>query len=227
MRAWVNGSRIGTDDDEERPGPRGWFSGPGGLLDRPLTSYYLVLGCSMLLLALGMVMVLSASSIRQYQYTGSAFTLFEKQALWVAIGLPLMWLAARMPPKVFRTLAYPLMLLSATALAVVLVPGLGQSVNGAQRWISFGGPFQLQPSEPAKLALILWGADLLARKEKLRQLTEWRQSADPAAARRRRPRHARHARQRPRHHAGAAHDLPGAAVGGRRAGPAVRRHGRS
>ena len=169
----------GHDEAEERSGPRGWFSGHAGLLDRPLTSYYLVLGCSMLLLALGMVMVLSASSIRQYQYTGSAFTLFEKQALWVAIGLPLMWLAARMPARVFRTLAYPLMLLSALALAVALVPGLGQSVNGAQRWISFGGPFQLQPSEPAKLALILWGADLLARKEKLRQLTEWRQLLIP------------------------------------------------
>jgi cell division protein FtsW len=150
-----------------------------GLLDRPLTSYYLVLGCSMLLLALGMVMVLSASSVRQYQNTGSAFTLFEKQALWVAIGLPLMWLASRMPAKLFRTLAYPLMLLSALALVVVLVPGLGQSSNGAQRWISFGGPFQLQPSEPAKLALILWGADLLARKERLRQLTEWRQLLIP------------------------------------------------
>jgi cell division protein FtsW len=163
------------DADEERAGPRGWFPGLAGLLDRPLTSYYLVLGCSMLLLALGMVMVLSASSIRQYQYTGSAYTLFEKQALWVAIGLPLMWLAARTPAKVFRALSYPMMLLSALALMVALVPGLGQSVNGAQRWISFGGPFQLQPSEPAKLALILWGADLLARKEKLRQLTEWRQ----------------------------------------------------
>jgi cell division protein FtsW len=170
---------AGDDEDEGRSGLLAAVSGPAGLLDRPLTSYYLVLGCSMLLLALGMVMVLSASSVRQYQYTGSAFTLFEKQALWVAIGLPLMWLAGRLPPRVFRTLGYPLMLLSALALLVVLIPGLGQSVNGGQRWISFGGPFQLQPSEPAKLALILWGADLLARKEKLRQLTEWRQLLIP------------------------------------------------
>ncbi|GAA4500823.1 putative lipid II flippase FtsW [Actinoallomurus oryzae] len=172
-------SEVRVRAEEEESGPRGWFSGMAGLLDRPLTSYYLVLGCSMLLLALGMVMVLSASSVRQYQNTGSAYTLFEKQALWVAIGLPMMWLASRMPAKVFRTLAYPLMLLSGLALVVVLVPGLGQSVNGAQRWISFGGPFQLQPSEPAKLALILWGADLLARKERLRQLTEWRQLLIP------------------------------------------------
>jgi cell division protein FtsW len=179
-RVGAMGAGHDEHDEEDAPGgPRAWVSGTAGLLDRPLTSYYLVLGCSMLLLALGMVMVLSASSIRQYQYTGSAFTLFDKQALWVAIGLPLMWLAARLPVKVFRALAYPLMVLSALALAVALVPGLGQSVNGAQRWISFGGPFQLQPSEPAKLALILWGADLLARKEKLRQLTEWRQLLIP------------------------------------------------
>jgi cell division protein FtsW len=170
---------VAYDEEEPQSGPRAWASGVAGLLDRPLTSYYLVLGSSLLLLALGMVMVLSASSIRQYQNTGSAFTLFEKQALWVAIGLPLMWLAARLPPKAFRTVAYPLMLLSALALAVALAPGLGQSANGAQRWISFGGPFQLQPSEPAKLALVLWGADLLARKEKLRQLTDWRQLLIP------------------------------------------------
>ncbi len=172
-------TRLHDEDETETTGPRAVAAGTVSLLDRPLTSYYLVLGCSMLLLALGMVMVLSASSIRQYQYTGSAFTLFEKQALWVAIGLPLMWVAARLPTKVFRVLAYPLMLLSALALAVALIPGLGQSVNGAQRWISFGGPFQFQPSEPAKLALILWGADLLARKEKLRQLSEWRQLLIP------------------------------------------------
>jgi cell division protein FtsW len=156
--------RGGDAGDDTRPGP----------LDRPLTSYYLVLGCSVLLLALGIVMVLSASSVRQYQDTGSAFTLLQKQLMWVAIGLPLMWLAARLPPRVFRNLAYPLMLLSALALAVALVPGLGTSVHGAQRWISFGGPFQIQPSEPAKLALVLWGADLLTRKDALSQLTEWR-----------------------------------------------------
>src|SRR3954463_6420626 len=92
---------AGHDDEGERSGPRGWLSGPASLLDRPLTSSYLVLGCSMLLLALGMVMVLSASSVRQYQNTGSAFTLFEKQALWVAVGLPLMWLGGGQPARGF------------------------------------------------------------------------------------------------------------------------------
>jgi len=163
----------------ERPGPRTQIVALVGLLDRPLTSYYLVLGCSVLLLTLGLTMVLSASSVKQLQETGSAFTLLQKQAMWVAMGLPLMWIAARLTPAVFRALAYPLLLLSVLALMLVLVPGLGQSTNGATRWLSLGGSFQLQPSEPAKLGLVLWAADLLARKEKLRQLDEWRQLLIP------------------------------------------------
>ena len=172
-------SAKSTADDERRPGVRSQIVHLVSLLDRPLTSYYLVLGCSMLLLALGLVMVLSSSSIVQINKYGSPYPLLQKQAIWVAVGLPLMWLASIMPPKAFRAMAYPLLLLSILALVLVLVPGLGRSHGGATRWISFGGPFQLQPSEPAKLALLLWGADLLARKEKLRMLTEWKQLLIP------------------------------------------------
>ena len=168
-----------TKQERERTGPRAQVVAVIGLLDRPLTSYYLVLGCSVLLLTLGLTMVLSASSVRQLQETGSAFTLLQKQAMWVGIGLPLMWLAARLGPSAFRVFAYPLLLLSVLALALLLVPGLGQSTNGATRWLSLGGSFQLQPSEPAKLGLVLWAADLLARKERLRQLNEWRQLLIP------------------------------------------------
>ncbi|NKZ09038.1 putative lipid II flippase FtsW [Actinomadura latina] len=161
------------DEGGGRPGPREQVVAAVGLLDRPLTSYYLVLGCSMMLLALGLTMVLSASSVKQLQATGSAYTLFQKQAVWVAIGLPAMWLASRLPVKTFRALAYPLLLLSIVCLALVLVPGLGRSAGGATRWVDLG-PVQIQPSELAKLALVLWGADLLARKDRLGQLTEWR-----------------------------------------------------
>jgi cell division protein FtsW len=59
-------------------------------------------------------------------------------------------------------------------MALVQVPGIGQSVNGNQNWLSVGGPFQLQPSEFGKLAMILWGADLLARKQDKRLLTQWK-----------------------------------------------------
>ncbi|SFN22847.1 cell division-specific peptidoglycan biosynthesis regulator FtsW [Actinomadura madurae] len=161
------------EEGARRPGPREQLVAAVGLLDRPLTSYYLVLGCSVMLLALGLTMVLSASSVKQLQATGSAYTLFQKQAMWVAIGLPGMWVASRLPVKTFRALGYPLLLLSVVALALVLVPGLGRSAGGATRWVDLG-PVQIQPSELAKLALVLWGADLLARKDRLGQLTEWR-----------------------------------------------------
>jgi cell division protein FtsW len=141
-------------------------------LDRPLASYYLILGATAILVTLGLVMVLSASSVVSYAETGSSFTLLQRQAMYVGLGLPLLWLASRMHPRVYRALAYPLLLASIAGLVLVLVPGIGVNVNGATRWISLGGPFRLQPSEFAKLGLVLWGADLIARKHKL--LGDWR-----------------------------------------------------
>lgn len=140
------------------------------LLNRPLTSYYLVLGCSLLLLALGLLMVLSASSIEALKETGTPFYWFLKQSVSAAIGIPLMWVCSRLPQRFFRLAGYPLMMLSILALFMVLLIGTVQ--GGAQRWIDLG-PFYLQPSEPAKLALVLWGADLLARKARRGQI-EWR-----------------------------------------------------
>lgn len=150
---------------------RGWAE---ALLDRPLTSYHLLLGSSALLITLGLLMVLSSTSVTSYASTGSSFTMFQRQALFIAGGLPLMWLASRLPPSIFRQLAYPAMFLSLVGLALVFVPGIGETVNGSRSWIDVGGPIQLQPSEPAKIALVVWGADLLARKQRLKLLGEWR-----------------------------------------------------
>lgn len=145
------------------------------LLDKPLATYYLILGCSSLLLALGLMMVLSASSIEAMQVTGSPFSWFIKQSVSAAVGLPIMWICMRLPYKFFRWAGYPLMALS--ILALVLVLFIGASELGAQRWI-YIGPFTLQPSEPAKLGLALWGADLLARRVR-RGRVEWRQMFFP------------------------------------------------
>jgi cell division protein FtsW len=141
------------------------------LLDRPLASYYLVLGCALLLLGVGLMMVLSTSTAYDLDQGLPAYSMFEKQLLGAAVGLALMWLAAKSPPRLFRAFAYPL-LLGAVA-GLVLVLKFGHEVDGARRWLAVAGT-QVQPSEFAKLALVLWGADLLARKEKLRQLTDWR-----------------------------------------------------
>jgi len=143
------------------------------LLDRPLTSYYLLLGITYLLLGLGLVMVQSTASIVDLTEQLSPYSDLKKQLLGCAIGLPAMWIAARASPKLFRALAYPLLAVSVVGLGLTLIRGVGVSQNGAARWIQLGG-LQFQPSELAKLALVLWGADLLTRKEKLGQLTDWR-----------------------------------------------------
>ena len=141
------------------------------LLDRPLASYYLVLGCGLLLLAVGLMMVLSTSTAYDIDQRLPTYSMFDKQILGALAGLALMWLAAKAPPRLFRGLAYPLLLVSLLGLVLVLM--FGNVDDGVKRWLTIGG-MQVQPSELAKLALVLWGADLLARKEKLGQLTDWR-----------------------------------------------------
>lgn len=145
------------------------------LLDKPLTTYYLIIGCSGLLLALGLMMVLSASAIEAMQKTGSPFSWFLRQSLSASLGLPLMWVCARLPYRFFRWAGYPLMALSIIALVMVLF--IGSAELGAQRWI-YLGPLTIQPSEPAKLGLALWGADLLARRARAGRI-EWRQMLIP------------------------------------------------
>jgi cell division protein FtsW len=152
---------------QARRAPSAWLA----MLDRPLTSYYLILGITTLLLALGLVMVLSTSSVLQLDQGGSPYSGFEHQLLGVVIGLPCMWLAARSAPVVFRAAAYPLMFIA--ILGLLLTPLIGKTSAGATREIDYG-PIVFQASELAKLAFLLWGADLLARKEKLAQLDDWR-----------------------------------------------------
>ncbi|MBR8741566.1 putative lipid II flippase FtsW [Nocardiopsis sp. MG754419] len=140
-------------------------------LDRPLTSYYLILSTGMMLIALGLVMVLSSTMVNSISETGSAFSVFQRQLGSAMIGLPLMLVASQLPLWIFRMVGYPAMILSVALL--LLTAFQGTEVNGAIRWLEVGG-LLIQPSEPAKLAFALWGANILARKEELKELTEWR-----------------------------------------------------
>lgn len=144
-------------------------------LDRPLASFHLVLVAGGALVVIGLAMVFSASSVESMLYSDPAsrspFGVFDRQAVYVLLGLPAMWLGLRLRPSTFRRLAYPFLLISTLLLVVVLVPGVGISQSGARRWLNLG-LFQLQPAELAKLAFALWGADLLVRKQKM--LGEWR-----------------------------------------------------
>ena len=116
-----------------------------------------------ILVALGLVMVLSASSVMSLHTDGSAWTYFVKQSLWALLGVVALLATAKIPYHFWRRLV-PLALLGSFALMViVLLPGIGVSVNGARSWIHFGY-FAVQPSEALKFALLLYCADLLARR---------------------------------------------------------------
>ncbi|MGD3104976.1 putative lipid II flippase FtsW [Streptomyces sp. YGL11-2] len=155
-------------------GPRGLHARARRAWDRPLTAYYLILGGSLLITVLGLVMVYSASQIKALQSGLAPSYFFRKQLLAAVLGGGLMLLGARMPVRRHRALAYPLLAGSVFLLGMVQIPGIGVSVNGNQNWISLGGPFQMQPSEFAKIALVLWAADLLARKQEKKLLTQWK-----------------------------------------------------
>jgi cell division protein FtsW len=135
-------------------------------LNTPLTSYYLVLGATVALICIGLVMVLSSSSVDSIADGSSPFTVFWKQLIFAAIGVPLMVLASRMSSKVWQRAAWPLLLLALVMQTLVFVPGLGLDINGNRNWIGLAG-FTMQPAEIGKLAIITWAAAVLVRKRQL------------------------------------------------------------
>lgn len=114
-----------------------------------------------LLLALGIVMVLSASAPSSLSTTGSSYTYVVKQAVFAAIGVVLMLIISRIDYRNYKKLYKIAYILSIFALLSVVIPGIGKTVNGAKRWVDLGfGTFQ--PSELAKIGLIVFYAAYLA-----------------------------------------------------------------
>ncbi|WP_149204715.1 putative lipid II flippase FtsW [Actinotalea subterranea] len=139
-----------------------------GQWNSAVTSYYLIAGASLLLVAIGLIMVLSSSSVDALSADRSAYSTFLNQAKFALVGLPLAWLASRFPPAFYKRFAWPALLASMAVLA--LVPFIGKEVNGNTNWIIIGGQ-SFQPSELAKLTLALWLGVVLARKGPL--LNRW------------------------------------------------------
>ena len=114
-------------------------------------------------LALGLVMVASASTSIAARVHGDPLAYFWRQSAHLAVAAGAMALAARIPVRIWER-AGPFLMLAAVALLVlVLVPGVGREVNGSTRWLGLG-PFNLQPSEPAKLFVVIWLAGYLVRR---------------------------------------------------------------
>lgn len=131
----------------------------------------MLLGSTAFLAGGGLIMVLSASSVSAYAQYGSSFLFFQRQAAYAVVGTLALLVTSRMRYQAWRRLAVPLLSVTLALLLLVLHPGTGIQAYGAARWISVG-PVTVQPSELAKLAIVVFGASVLARR--------WDRLDDPA-----------------------------------------------
>ena len=116
------------------------------------------------LVLLGLVMILSASSVTSFATYGSSFMFFQKQVMWAAIGLLGFALFVRLDYHRLKGWGYALFILSSVLMLAVLIPGIGTLAGGSSRWLRLG-PLSFQPSELAKFALVLFAADVFSRKK--------------------------------------------------------------
>jgi cell division protein FtsW len=152
-----------TTRPTERGGPLGalarlrarWEPGPWSREATALTAIIVVLTL------IGLVMSFSASFVDAAQ-EGDPFGVFRRQLVWVVLGVPAFALSANLDHRVWRRLAWPILAVSVVGLVLVLTP-VGVERYGSTRWLGFG-PLVIQPTEIAKLALLLWTADVLERK---------------------------------------------------------------
>jgi cell division protein FtsW len=158
-----------------------------GLLARPLSSYYLLISSSGLLLLIGLTMVFSATSVKAYAESGSAFSAIANQAFYALLGLVAFWICQRLPAMTLRYLGKYLLGTAIVLLAILDLLGALKSVHllshpqigpihASLLWL-YLGPIALQPAELAKLGMVLWGADVIARKGP--SLGHWRELARP------------------------------------------------
>ena len=133
-------------------------------LSKPVSSYYLLLVSAASLTSLGLVMVLSASSIRSLETNGSSFAIVGRQIAFLILALPVGYIASRLPFGRWVSLARFSLIGSVLILLIVQIPGIGHLVGGNRNWLGYG-PVVIQPSEFVKFFLILWAGYMLSRRE--------------------------------------------------------------
>jgi cell division protein FtsW len=151
---------------------------PGPVVAKPVTSrpevaaratsisgFTLLLAVVIVLTLIGLVMVLSASSVMAYHHYGSPWLFLQRQIVWALLGAVALVVGVKVDYRHWRKWAKVVTVLSFVGLVAVLVPGVGITVNGSSRWLGYG-QLRVQPSEIAKLGLLLFSADLLARRER-------------------------------------------------------------
>lgn len=144
-------------------------------LDKPTPAFYWILVIVSLFALLGLVMVLSSSSVTNLHTGASAWSMFFRQSAWVAVGAVAMWVTYKIPYSTWRD-PY---ILGVAALVIVglnlVVLAKGQVIGGAKAWLDLG-PFRFQPSEFMKVVAILFAANLLTKRHRaiaIRSMVLW------------------------------------------------------
>lgn len=127
---------------------------------------YLLLLAIVLLTAFGVLMVYDASVAEAFREFSDKFYYARLQLQWAIVGLVALLMASRVPLKLVKKLALPFFVITVLMLIAVLIPGVGQKVQGARRWLSVGG-LTLQPSELVKLSFVLYLSSWLEKQQKL------------------------------------------------------------
>ncbi|MEI6870054.1 MAG: putative lipid II flippase FtsW [Actinomycetota bacterium] len=134
-------------------------------LAKPVNHLYMLLISAGALTFLGLIMVFSASSIQSIDSKGTAISIVLRQLLFVAISIPLAGYLSKLPTARWEAAGRLGLVISIALLGVLVIPGVGKTVNGNTNWINLKF-IDVQPSEFAKFFMILWASFLLARKEK-------------------------------------------------------------
>ena len=142
----------------------------GRLIRSESPNYFLLLGTTLFLVILGLIMVLSSSSVDSFVAHEGFFGVVLHQGAIALVGVPLMLVLSRMPLKFWERIAWPALIATCLVQLLVFTP-LGVTVAGNTNWLSIGS-FQFQPSEAIKVALVIWLGMLLAQKKD--HLDDWR-----------------------------------------------------
>jgi cell division protein FtsW len=146
---------------------------------RTLRPDWWLLGVAVLLLSIGVVMVYSASAIVAADRFDDPYLFLKKQLFWALLGAACLLGALHVDYRRLEALGWPILVAVGVLLVLVLVPPLGQPINGTWRWLRLG-PLSIQPAELAKLALVIYLAAFLARHRD--ELADWRRGFLPPLA---------------------------------------------
>ncbi|MDY0829559.1 putative lipid II flippase FtsW [Microbacterium sp. BG28] len=174
----VDTTRTRPLPPEPEPAKRGLAARVSlGRVFAPVPSEFLLIASTALILTgFGLVMVLSATSATSEDAGGGPYDAVIKQGVFAVIGIPLMFLASRMPLRFWKRMAWPA-LIGATVFQLLVFTPLGITNDGNQNWIRIAG-LQAQPSEFLKVTLAIWLGYILYRKRTL--LADWRHVFIPA-----------------------------------------------